>query len=201
MPNLPIILLAAGESSRMGSPKPLLFWKGKTLIEFQLKNLLNTHQQVFVVLGAYADEIIPLIKSGKAIILINQDWEEGMSTSIAFAVKKVMDSIKNIDGIIITIIDQPLVDTAHLKTIIGSFKADEKQIIVSESDNGWRGVPAIFDKCYLQELANLKGDSGAKSVVHNYKENVHIINAGNKLVDMDTPEIYEQLKSATHQQK
>ncbi len=201
MPNVPIILLSAGESSRMGSPKPLLFWKGKTLIEFQLRNLLDTHQQVFVVLGANADQIIPFIKSIEVNIIINQDWEEGMSTSIAFAVKKVMDTIKNIDGVIITTIDQPLVDTEHLNTIVKSFKANEKQLIVSESDNGWRGVPALFDKCYLQELAKLKGDSGAKSVVHNHSENVQIVYAGNKLVDMDTPEIYEQLKIATHQQK
>lgn len=198
MPNLPIILLAAGESARMGSPKPLLFWKGKTLIEFQLKNLLGTNQQVFVVLGAHANKIIPFINSTNVNVLINEDWKEGMSTSIAFAVNKVMDTIKNMDGVIIVTIDQPLVDTAYLNTLIKSFKANEKQIIVSESDKGWRGVPVLFDKYYLQELTKLKGDSGAKLVVDGYSENVIIIYAGNKLVDMDTPEIYEQLKSATH---
>ncbi|PKP29409.1 MAG: 4-diphosphocytidyl-2C-methyl-D-erythritol synthase [Bacteroidetes bacterium HGW-Bacteroidetes-18] len=199
MPNLPIILLAAGESSRMGSPKPLLLWKGKILIEFQLKNLLSTHQQVFVVLGANAHQIIPFINATEITVSINEDWKEGMSTSIAFAVKKVMDTIKNMDGVIITAIDQPLVDTKHLNTIIKSFKANEKQIIVSESDNGWRGVPALFDKCYLQELAKLKGDSGAKIVVRNHSKNVQTVYAGNKLADMDTPEIYQQLKSAAHQ--
>lgn len=199
MPNIPIILLAAGESTRMGSPKPLLPWKRKTLIESQINSFMGAHQQIIAVLGAYSDQIIPLINPSEVMITINEAWREGMSTSIAYGVKKALSSIKDIDGVIIATIDQPLVDVQHIEKILSNFNPGEKQIIVSESDKGWRGVPALFDRCYLEVLTKLQGDSGAKSVVHGNSEHVQAVNGGGKLVDMDTPEIYQQLRSTTRQ--
>ena len=199
MPKVPIILLAAGESSRMGSPKPLLPWKGQTLIQSQIKNLLGSHQPIIVVLGAFSDQIIPLINPSEVIIAINEAWKDGMSTSIAFGVKRALGSFEDIDGVIIATIDQPLVDAEHIQKLASKFNPGNKQIIVSESDTGWRGVPALFDRCYLEALTRLRGDSGAKSVVHGNSQHVQVVNGGNILVDMDTPEIYKQIRASTHQ--
>jgi len=199
MPNVPIILLAAGASTRMGSPKPLLPWKGQTLIESQIKSLLDSQQRLIVVLGAHSSQIVPLIKNLQVEIAINEDWKEGMSTSIAVGVKKALSLIKDLDGIIIATIDQPLVDEKHIQKLVSKFNPGKKQIIVSESDTGWRGVPALFDRCYLEALSKLRGDSGAKSVVHRNSQHVKAVNGGNKLVDMDTQEIYQQLKAFIRQ--
>jgi molybdenum cofactor cytidylyltransferase len=199
MPKVPILLLAAGASSRMGSSKALLDWNKEPLIVSRIQNLLATGQKVYVVLGAYADTIIPVIKGLKVTICTNTHWEEGMSTSIAFGVKSIQSNEEWVDGILIATIDQPLVDNQHLKAILASFKEGQQQIIVSESSNGWRGVPAVFDAHYLDALSSLKGDSGAKKVVYAHSEKVCIVNGGKKLVDMDTPERYKQLLKATHQ--
>jgi molybdenum cofactor cytidylyltransferase len=199
MPKVPILLLAAGASSRMGSSKALLDWNKEPLIVSRIQNLLATGQKVYVVLGAYADTIIPVIKGLKVTICTNTHWEEGMSTSIAFGVKSIQSNEEWVDGILIATIDQPLVDNQHLKAILASFKEGQQQIIVSESSNGWRGVPALFDAHYLEALSRLKGDTGAKTIVQAHPEKVCAVKGGEKLVDMDTPERYQQLLKATHQ--
>jgi|SRR5210317_786952 molybdenum cofactor cytidylyltransferase len=199
MPKIPILLLAAGASSRMGSSKALLDWNKEPLIVSRIQNLLATGQKVYVVLGAYADTIIPVIKELEVTICTNAHWEEGMSTSIAFGVTSIQSQEEWVNGILIATIDQPLVDTQHLKAILASFKEGQQQIIVSESSNGWRGVPAVFDVHYLESLGRLKGDTGAKTIVNAYTEKVCVVNGGEKLIDMDTPERYHQLLQATHQ--
>ncbi len=199
MPKIPILLLAAGASSRMGTPKALLKWKGETLIESRIKKLLNTNQPLLVVLGSHSDEIIPIMKQLPCEFVVNIEWKEGMSTSIAYGVQKLMDKETSIEGVIITTIDQPLVDSDHLNGLINTFKEGQHQIIVSESNNGWRGVPALFDAHYLEALSRLKGDTGAKTIVHAHPEKVCAVKGGEKLVDMDTPELYQQLQKATHQ--
>ncbi|MDB9888628.1 nucleotidyltransferase family protein [Flavobacteriaceae bacterium] len=199
MPKIPILLLAAGASSRMGTSKALLSWNKEPLIVSRIHNLLATGQKVYVVLGAYADMVIPTIKNLDVTICTNNNWKEGMSTSIAFAVKSIQSKEDLLDGILIATIDQPLVDTQHLTAILTCYKEGQQQIIVSESSNGWRGVPALFDAHYLDALCSLKGDSGAKKVVNAHSEKVCIVNGGEKLVDMDTPERYKQLLKATHQ--
>lgn len=191
MDNIPQILLAAGASSRMGSPKPLLSWGSQKLIEYQINKLLATEQKVCVVLGAYASEIKPIIEHLPITIVINNQWEQGMGTSIAVGVAEVKKRIPNAEAVLISTIDQPMVTTDYLLEIIQIFEKNTSQIIVSESNKGWKGVPVLFDRYFFDELEVLGGDKGAKSIIN--KSNVLSIHAGDLLEDMDTPEIYNKL--------
>ena len=83
MVKIPILLLAAGSSSRMGRPKQLLPWGKQTLIEHQIQTLLQTGNPVNVVLGAHSESVIPVIKNMGSFIFFNPDWEQGMGSSIA----------------------------------------------------------------------------------------------------------------------
>ena len=193
MLNIQLLLLAAGASKRMGEPKQLLSWGTKRIIEHQLEILLATNKSVSVVLGAYSKEITLTIEKFPISIFINEHWENGMGSSISFGVQQLLAKDPTIDGILISLIDQPLITTHHFEKILSLFQPTKKQIIVSNSKNGWSGAPVLFDKIYFNELIKLKGDEGAKVVTSQYKDFVKLIDAGNKLIDMDTPDAYLDL--------
>ena len=75
-----------------------------------------------------------------------------MSSSIAYAVKSLMQGPRSPDGVLFITTDQPLVDTVYLNQLLTTFRPNQKQIIVSQSDAGWKGIPVLFDKEYFQEL-------------------------------------------------
>ena len=78
MNNIPSVLVAAGASRRMGQPKQLLPLNHHTLIEHQVNTLLTSSQEVYVILGAYADQIRPFLKNYSVNIIQCEDWEKGM---------------------------------------------------------------------------------------------------------------------------
>jgi len=115
MNNIPNLLLAAGASRRMGTPKQLLPWRGKTLIEHQIETLLKTDQEVYVVLGAHAERILPVLKPYPVNPIIFEQWSLGMGNTIAFSVAYLIKKQGSMDGILIALTDQPLV-TPHITT-------------------------------------------------------------------------------------
>ena len=118
-----------------------------------------------------------------------------MGDSLAFGVKYIKNSLSNLDGILISLIDQPLVLTSHYFKMRNIFEKDKKQIIASESDMGWAGVPILFDVFYFDQIMTLTGEKGARVILKKNMENATLINAGNSLVDMDTPNVYKRLFS------
>ena len=193
MADIPIILLAAGGSSRMGKPKQLLPWNSQTLIEHQIQTLLKTGNPVNVVLGSHSNHIIPVIEKFKINIIINKNWEKGMGSSIAIGVSGLTNKLPDAEGVLFTLLDQPLVTVEYLRKMLDVFQPGKQQIVVSVSDAGWKGVPALFDKCYFDELQSLDGEQGAKIVMKSHAQNVKQVECGNLLEDMDTPEKYQQL--------
>ncbi len=193
MAKIPHLLLSAGDSSRMGQPKQLLPWGNKTLIEHQILIRLQTGQDVIVVLGGHADKVLPVVEKLPVTVLLNNAWEEGMGSSIAYGIKMLNKIFKTADGVLISLLDQPLVTIYHFEKMLSSFQSGYQQIIVSQSVSGWSGVPAIFDKSYFEELKKLKGKEGARKIIHKNLSVVKNIECGNLLEDIDTPIAYQQL--------
>jgi molybdenum cofactor cytidylyltransferase len=193
MANIPHLLLAAGDSSRMGQSKQLLAWGDKTLIEHQIQIRLKTGQDVVVILGAHSEIILPLIKKLPITVFVNNEWTEGMGSSLAFGLKMLNKMFTKVDGVLISLLDQPLVTAAHLEKMLSSFQPEFQQIIVSQSASGWSGVPALFDKFYFEELKKLNGKDGARKIINEYLSIVVKIECGNQLEDIDTPDAYNQL--------
>lgn len=194
MAKIPILLLAAGGSTRMRQPKQLLPWGSQTLIEHQIQTLLKTDHPVHVVLGSNSNLISPVIEKYSLNIFINADWESGMGSSISFGISQIIQKFPDANGILITLLDQPLITTSYLEKMFGVFEPGLQQIIASHSTSGWTGVPVIFDKFYFKELSELKNEEGAKKIVKRHEESVIFMEGGELLEDMDTPETYQQLQ-------
>lgn len=193
MTEIPFLLLAAGSSSRMGQAKQLLPWGNQTLIEHQIHILQKTGNPVVVVLGANAELIVPIIEKIGVTIIFNPNWETGMGSSVSAGITAITKNFPAAEGVFITLLDQPFVTADHLGEMLRNFSRGKQQIVVSKSDSGWMGVPALFDCFYFEELARLSGKEGAKTVIKQYTEKVIPLECGNILEDLDTPEKYEQL--------
>lgn len=190
MSNISILLLAAGASRRMGQAKQLLTWQDTSLIEHQIKTLLPLGVSIHVILGAYAEKILPHIQKFPVSIHVNSHWEKGMGTSLSFGVQHIVENTTNIAGILIALVDQPLLTTLNFKSLIDTFTPNQQQIICSKSDKGWSGPPIIFDRCYFEELMQQEGDNGAKNVIKKHKKAITFLTLGAVLEDVDTPQAF-----------
>jgi len=193
MAKTPIILLAAGSSSRMGQPKQLLPWGAGTLIEHQIQRLLQTGEDLIVVLGANADLILPLLQKYSVIVAINHAWESGMGSSISCGINQLELHYPNAEAVLITLADQPLIPSSHFNDMLKSFSEGHQQIIASTSSEGWLGVPVLFDKCYFSELCNLRGEKGAKSLIQKYPGQIKALECNEIIKDIDTLDSYFNL--------
>ncbi len=194
------ILLAAGASKRMGQPKALLPWGSKNIINHQIETALSVAQPMGVVLGAFAPEVEKTIAHLPVTTFFNVHWSEGMGASLAFATKAMCKNYPKMKGLLVLAVDQPLINASHLKNMINAFIPHKKQIIVSESEEGWHGIPVLFDAFYFDALQQLTGDEGAKSLTKLHKERILTVPAKDLLVDMDTPESYAALQQKLNRQ-
>lgn len=197
MDEIPILLLAAGGSSRMGQPKQLLPWGNQTLIEHQIQTLLKTEHPVHVVVGSNSDLVIPVIEKYPVNIFTNTDWKSGMGSSISLGIDQIIQKFPDAKGVLITLLDQPLLTTSYFQKMLGTFKPGTQQILVSRSTSGWTGVPVLFDQCYFNELTEFRNYEGAKKVFKRHEKSILFFEGGELLEDMDTPESYQRLLMRT----
>ncbi|WP_346238454.1 nucleotidyltransferase family protein [Niabella insulamsoli] len=191
MAKVQALLLAAGASKRMGRPKQLLPWGDQSLITHQISRLQQANLEVTVVLGAQATMIAKEVESYKVKITFNAGWEQGMGSSIAWGADNI--DTTNLQGLLITLTDQPWIEAGHYKKMIDAFRPGQRQIIVSQSKEGVCGVPVLFDRCHLPDLRNLKGHSGAKGIIAAHPTKIIVVSCENSMEDIDTPESYRQL--------
>ena len=195
MAEIPILLLAAGGSRRMGKAKQLLTWGKTTLIEHQLITLLKTGKPVVVVLGHLGEQIIVLLESYPVETLIHKQWDKGMGSSISLGIREMAKLNPEASGILIAQLDQPLITASHYIRLLSSFQPGLGQIIVSRSSSGWEGVPVLFDRKYFKGLKDLMGEEGARKIFRSHFDDVKIIDSHEVLDDMDSPETYEELRA------
>ena len=184
------VVLAAGASKRMTATKQLLPWKHTTMLGYvieQLKAAGAAH--VFVVLGAHQKEILQKVDTKNISIINNENWSDGMGTSIAKSISYLRKNHLEFDGLLVAACDQPLIKLDHYKKLIYSC-INENRIVVSSFDNG-RGIPVVFDKIYFDELSTLTKDVGAKSIVKKHLDRLIQIDAPEAAIDLDTKERYD----------
>lgn len=186
------ILLAAGESRRMGQPKLLLPWGKTTIVERVVNNYLKSKiSELIVVVGANQYLLKEVLISKPVIIVENLYYQEGMSTSI----KKGVEAASNqTEGYLIGLGDQPLITPDIIDSLITVF-SDEHPGIAICSHKRKSGHPVIFARKFRQALCALKGDMGGRMIIRQHFAEVKYVEVGSKsiFIDIDTPEDYQKL--------
>lgn len=191
--NIAIVVVAAGNASRMGQTKQLLPWGRGTLLEHVLNTLIEIKvPDIILVLGSNAEKIQGKINLEAITIVNNPNWENGIGSSIACGAQYVIGLNKTYDGILVCLADQPLLTSDYYNELIKDFKQKRNQIIATVYDKG-AGVPAIFPTTFFKELSLLKGDSGAKSIIRTKHNTIQLKNAGGLIADIDTVDDYNTL--------
>ena len=191
--NTAMIILAAGESNRMGAIKQNLPWKNTTLLGHAIEQgAASKIDQVFVVVGANAKSVINKISNYDITIIRNGNWQKGMGTSIACAMQNFDEKSLHFDAVIIALSDQPLIDTKHYNILIDSLFKNNKTIISTQINNR-AGVPAIFASKHFNALSKLDKDYGARKILSSNSEDILSINIGDNTIDIDTMDTYKSL--------
>lgn len=193
--NIAILIMAAGESSRMKGIKQLLPWNKGTLLGHALQTVLEVQkEQVYMVLGANSEYIRTEAKlySQPVTVIQNNNWKSGLGSSISCGTDYILKQQQQLDGILICLADQPLLTNAYYSKLIALFTAGNVPIVATKYPNK-SGVPAVFSIELARELIHLTEDYGARYLMSKYKERMITLDAGDKIVDIDTRETYSAL--------
>lgn len=179
-----IILVAAGESKRLGRPKQLLPFRGTTLLRHAAQTAVSAGiGPVVVVLGARNEECRKTLDGLQVNVVVNQRWEEGIGTSIAIGMNAILT--EDPEGVIVMLCDQPCVSVAALKRLELEQSLTNSDIIASSYD-GTAGPPALFMSCCFDELLALRGAQGAKALLADTKR-VALVAFPEGGLDVDEP--------------
>lgn len=195
MGNLAVLVLAAGASSRMHTPKQLLKIENQSLLEIVLeKALAISSLPIYCVIGANATAIQQEITTKNVVYIYNENYHEGLSTSIVSGIDYLEKNHSDLDGILILLADQPAIEIAYLKNLTELF-AEHKNKIIASNYQKRNGVPAIFPKIFFNELKLLKGDFGARDFLEKNKNAIILGTTDVCLIDLDTKSDYENYKN------
>ncbi len=184
-PELHVVVLAAGASTRFGSPKQLVRLNGRPLLHLAVSRAVEVAgQSVTVVLGANAVELAPLLRHTPAAIVVNRDWSEGMGSSVRTGVSRVPATA---DAVMLSLAVQPGWTAGDLRRLISTWRR-QPQCIVAAHYAGTAGVPAIFPREDFTALAGLRGDAGARALLKRGGERLIRVPLQSAEIDIDTPE-------------
>ena len=183
------ILLAAGESKRMGQPKLLLPFGNHTILEQTVDNLLNSRlDEVIVVVGHKSHEITKRLTNWPVKVVLNPGYHEGMGSSIAKGLNLVDDSCR---AVMIVLADQPFIGSKTINLLIEAFVNKDKGIVIPVY-RGRRGHPVIFATKYRKRLQDLVDDVGGRQIIEEHEDDTFevVIDSESINIDIDTMNDY-----------
>ncbi len=193
-PTLAGIILAAGESSRMGTDKALLAYRGRTFLETILSTLRSAGiDRVVVVLGHHAEEIRRAVDLSSAQVVVNTDYRRGQTSSLQAGLRALES--ENLEAVVLCLVDHPAVSAGTLRRLVESFKTSGSSAALP-TFQGQCGHPALIGRALFAELRELGPAQGANAVIRKHRAAtrfVQVIDPG-ILTDVDDPETYRGLK-------
>lgn len=190
-----IVILAAGNSSRLSRPKQLLQYKESTLLKNTISEALKVQNSfLIVVTGANQDLIEKELNLPEILFSFNSEWESGMSSSIVKGIRELLLLNPDCQQCILTVCDQPFVTSTVFENLISESEKTGKGIAASAYSETL-GTPVLFRQKYFPELLGLKGKEGAKKLIKKYVEDVVAVPFEKGSIDIDTEEDYNLLIS------
>jgi molybdenum cofactor cytidylyltransferase len=194
-PRIGALLLAAGQSRRMGGPNKLLAEvDGAPMVAYVARRLLASRARpIIAVLGNQADAVDTALGKLPVERVRNPEFAGGLSTSVKRGIAALPPDL---DGALICLGDMPLISGRHIDRLIAAFNPLEGRAIVVPTCRGKRGNPVLWSKRFFPEMAELAGDVGAKHLIGEHAELVVEVEMEDDaiLVDIDTPEALEALR-------
>lgn len=179
------VVLAAGGSTRFGSPKQLVRVAGRPLMHTAVTRASEvTGNALIVVLGAQAAEFAPLLRHSPGTVVVNHEWREGLGSSIRAGVARLPPTC---NGVMLVLADQASVTAEDLKRLAGSWRK-QPLYIAAALYGGTVGAPAIFPRSALRALAELRGDEGARMLLRRNADRLLRVPMPSAAIDVDTPE-------------
>lgn len=192
--NIAVVVLAAGGSTRLGRPKQLVEFKGKTLLEHTMDEVgMLGFQNKILVLGSRHEEILGRIDTSEFKVVINGDWEQGMASSIKIGLETALAEERELDHVLFLVSDQPFLERKNLIKLVHTQLTKRPKATYSQYGDSI-GVPAIFGKAAFPLLLQLEGDEGAKILLQLDDFNFCTETFKKGGFDVDTVEDVQQLK-------
>ena len=187
------MILAAGSSSRMGSPKQTLRFRGESLLRRAALAALGAGcSPVVVVTGAYAELSRRELDGLDVREVLNTSWDAGMASSVRLGVEGLVSADADADAAVLMLCDQPHVTAEVISGLVAAHRATGSPVVAS-AYGGSFGVPALFGRALFAELARLEGEAGAKQVIKGYASQAHFLPFPAGEVDVDTPDDFSRL--------
>jgi len=185
------LILAAGESRRMGSPKALLDFGGETFLNHLVASFSGVCAPVIVVLGHGAEEIRAGLRAAdQAVFVVNKDYRLGQFSSMQCGLRAVPAAAP---GVIFSLVDHPAVQSSTLTRL-----ASSKAPLAIPRMNGRRGHPVFFSRALIAEFLAMPPEANARMVVEKHAAEIDYVDVGDPgiLQDIDDPEAYRRLVSS-----
>ena len=188
------ILTAAGESTRMGRPKPLLSWHGVTLVQYQVAGLLDAGvAEVVVVLGHQHQAVTPHVEGPSVRYVVNPNYRQGKTTSIKAGLRAIDPTA---EGILLLAVDQPR--PPEIISAVMEAQAKSAALITAPRFNGRGGHPLVFSPLLKSELEAITEErQGVREVIRAHRSEINEVEIDDPIVrlDLNSPEEYEAAKT------
>jgi molybdenum cofactor cytidylyltransferase len=191
------VILAAGESSRMGRDKALLPWRGSTFVGGAIEVLGAHTDMVIVVAGKNAPELEPLVDAAGAFLIVNREPQRGQFSSLRAGVQEVLN--RGRDAAIIALVDRPPASAATVEMLKERFieRAPEGIWAVVPRYGERNGHPLVIGREMIHAFLSAPPTATARDVEHAHQQHIEYVTVDDPLVvlNVDTPEDYQRIIS------
>jgi CTP:molybdopterin cytidylyltransferase MocA len=187
------LILAAGESSRMGTPKATLTYRGRTFLELIVQTLREGGlERIVVVLGHQAEDIQRQVKIEAAQVVINPDYLSGQTSSLQAGLRSLI--AEDLEAVLLCLVDHPAVSAETVRRLVATFRQCGASVVIP-TYQGRRGHPVLIGRQVFGELLALACDAGADSVVRRYRPATQFVEVEDEgiVMDVDDAESYRRL--------
>lgn len=190
------IILAAGASTRMGTPKQLLELDGQPLVvRVVTAALASPAWPVVVVVGAQADKIRPVLAALPVLVTENPAWAEGMAASLRAGITTLQQFSRHLDAAVVALCDQPAFSAATIDALVETQRTSGRSIVAARYA-GRHGAPALFLAQHFATLSGLTGEEGARALLNGDPAHVAGVDLPELALDLDTPADVARLKDS-----